>query len=125
MKTASGLLSVFLVTALILSRSVDASGTGTAAGEEKAGQEGSGEALSAAADSTAELFVPLTEKTSKSLVFPLTEEQAAMVRETSMLSSATPSLPASSQKPLCGCCRGERNKLMRRTNELPITAINR
>ena len=64
MKKASRFLSVFLVLVLILSCSAFASETGTAAGEEKA-----------------ELFVPLTEKTSKSLAFPLTEEQAALVEK--------------------------------------------
>ena len=81
MKTASRFLSVFLVLALVLSCSACASGTGSAAGEEEAGQEGTGEELSAEADSATELFVSLTEKTSKSLVFSLTEEQVAVVKK--------------------------------------------
>ena len=95
MKAASRFLSVFIVLALILSCSACASGTGTSAEEEKAGQEGNGtsdggekageegtgEELTAEMDSTTELFVPLTEKTSKSLTFPLTEEQAALVKK--------------------------------------------
>ena len=48
---------------------------------EEAGQEGTGEELSTEADSTTGLFVPLTEKTSKSLAFPLSEEQAAVVEK--------------------------------------------
>ena len=81
MKAASRLLSVFLVLALTLSCSACASGTDTAAGKEEAGQEGTREELSAEVDSTTELFLPLTEKTSKSLVFSLTEEQAAAVKK--------------------------------------------
>ena len=86
MKAASGFLAVFLVLALVLSCSACASGTGSAAGEEaageeKAGQEGTGEELSAGVDSTTELFLSLTEKTSKSLVFSLTEEQVAAVKK--------------------------------------------
>ena len=56
MKAASRLLSVFLVLALTLSCSACASGTDTAAGKEEAGQEGTGEELSAEADSTTGLF---------------------------------------------------------------------
>ena len=74
MKASSRFLSVFLVLVLMLSCSACASGTGTAAGAEKAGKEGTGENLSARADSTTELFLSLTEKTSKSLAFPLTKE---------------------------------------------------
>ena len=81
MKTASRFLSVFLVLALVLRCSACASGTGSAAGEEEAGQDGTGEELSAEADSATELFVSLTEKTSKSLVFSLTEEQVAVVKK--------------------------------------------
>ena len=81
MKAASRFLSVFLVLALVLSCSACASGTGTTAGEEKAGQGRTGEELSAGVDSTTELFLPLTEKTSKSLVFSLTEEQFAVVKK--------------------------------------------
>ena len=50
-------------------------------GSGQSGQQPVKEALSAGADSTTDLFVPLTEKTSKSLVFPLTEEQAALVEK--------------------------------------------
>lgn len=81
MKASSRFLSVFLVLAQMLSCSACASGTGTAAGEENAGKEGTGEELSVGADSTTELFLSLTEKTSKSLAFPLTEEQAAQVEK--------------------------------------------
>ena len=81
MKAASRFLSVFLALAVVFSCSACASGTDTAAGKEEAGQEGTGEELSAEVDSTTELFLPLTEKTSKSLVFPLTEEQAAAVKK--------------------------------------------
>lgn len=81
MKAASRLLSVFLVLALVLSCSACSSGADTAAGKEEAGQEGTGEELSAEVDSATELFMPLTEKTSKSLVFSLTEEQAAAVKK--------------------------------------------
>ena len=81
MKAASRFLSVFLVLALALSCSACTSGTDTAAGKEEIGQEGTGEELSAEVDSTTELFLSLTEKTSKSLVFPLTEEQAAAVKK--------------------------------------------
>ena len=92
MKAATRFLSAFLVLALMLSCSAYASGTGTAGGVEKAGEEGTreelsavegatGEELSAEADSTTGLFLPLTERTSKSLAFPLTEEQAALVRK--------------------------------------------
>lgn len=81
MKAASRLLSVFLVLALALSCSACSSGADTAAGKEEAGQEGTGEELSAEVDSATELFMPLTEKTSKSLVFSLTEEQAAAVKK--------------------------------------------
>ena len=88
MKAASRFLSAFLVLALILSCSACTSGTDTAAGEEEAAEE-----FVVGTDSTTELFVSLTEATRKSLVFPLTEEQAAP-------SSATPSSPVSSQKPL-------------------------
>lgn len=75
MKGISRFLSVFLVLALILSCSACASGTFTAPWEEEDVEE-----LIIGADSTTELFVPLTEKTSKSLAFPLSEEQAAQVR---------------------------------------------
>ncbi len=71
MKPASRFLSLFLVPVLMLSSSVCASGTAAAAGEE----------LSAGTDSTTGLFVSLTERTSKSLVFPLSEEQASMVKK--------------------------------------------
>ena len=81
MKAASRFLSVFLALAMVFSCSACASGTDTAAGKEEAGQEGTGEELSAEVDSTTELFLSLTEKTSKSLVFPLTEEQAAAVKK--------------------------------------------
>jgi hypothetical protein len=59
MKPASRFLSLFLVPVLMFSSSVCASGTAAAPGEE----------LSAGADSTTGLFVSLTERTSKSLVF--------------------------------------------------------
>ncbi len=81
MKASFRFLSLFFMLALILSCSACASGTGTAAGEEKAGQEGTGEELSVEMDSTTELFLSLTEKTSKSLSFSLTEEQAALVEK--------------------------------------------
>ena len=84
MKASSRFLSAFLVLALMLSCSAFASGTGTTAVtavEEKAGQEGTGEELFAGVDSTTELFLSLTEGTSKSLAFPLTEEQAALVEK--------------------------------------------
>ena len=71
MKPASRFLSLFLVPVLMFSSSVCASGTAAAPGEE----------LSAGADSTTGLFVSLTERTSKSLVFPLSEEQASMVKK--------------------------------------------
>ena len=76
MKAAPRFLSVFLVLALILSCNACASGTGTLTEEEGAEEE-----LPVEVDSTTELFVPLTEKTSKSLAFPLTEEQAAVVKK--------------------------------------------
>ena len=84
MKASSRFLSAFLVLALMLSCSAFASGTGTTAVtavEEKAGQEGTGEELFAGVDSTTELFLSLTEGTSKSLAFPLTEEQAALAEK--------------------------------------------
>ena len=81
MKASSRFLSIFLVLALMLSCIACASGTGTAAGEEKAGKGGTGEELSAGADSTAELFLSLTEKTSKSLAFPLTKEGVEFLGE--------------------------------------------
>lgn len=71
MKASSRLLSVVLALALILSSSACSAGTGTAAGEEPSG----------GGDSTNELFLPLTESTSKSLAFKLTEEQAAQVEK--------------------------------------------
>ena len=76
MKRISKFLSVFIVSALILSCSAYASGTFTAPLEEEDVEE-----LVIGADNTTELFLSLTEKTSKSLVFPLSEEQAAEVRE--------------------------------------------
>ena len=76
MKGISRFLSVFLVLALILSCSACTSGTFTAPGEEEDVEE-----IVIGADNTTELFVPLTEKTSKSLAFPLSEEQAAQVRK--------------------------------------------
>ncbi|MEE1039518.1 MAG: hypothetical protein U0L10_02225 [Lachnospiraceae bacterium] len=84
MKASSRFLSVFLVLALMLSCSACASGTGAAAGaeeagEEAAGEEAAGEGFSAEEKSTTGLFLALTESTSKSLAFPLTEEQAAQV----------------------------------------------
>ena len=94
MKAASGFLSVFLVLALILSCSGCASGTGTETGKVEAGQEETGGELSAGVDSTTDLFVPLTEKTSKSLVFPLTEEQAAQVEKAGLNSFASLNLIA-------------------------------
>lgn len=75
MKGISRFLSVFLVLALILSCSACASGSFTALREDDV------EELIIGADSTTELFVPLTEKISKSLVFPLSEEQAALVKK--------------------------------------------
>ena len=94
MKASSRFLSAFLVLALMLSCSAFASGTGTTAvtaveekagqegtGQEGTGEEGSGEELSAGVDSTTELFLSLTEGTSKSLAFPLTEEQAALAEK--------------------------------------------
>ena len=89
MKASSRFLSAFLVLALMLSCSAFASGTGTTAvtaveekaGQEGTGQEGTGEELSAGVDSTTELFLSLTEGTSKSLAFPLTEEQAALAEK--------------------------------------------
>ena len=75
MKAASRILSAFLALALTLSCSACASGTGTVAGE------GTEEEPTIEVDSTTELFVPLTERTSKSLAFPLTEEQAAEVKK--------------------------------------------
>ena len=93
MKASSRFLSLFLVIMMILSCSACAAATGAdtaagekttgeeAAGEETAGENTAGEDLSAGADSTTELFLPLTEKTSKSLAFPLTEEQAALVEK--------------------------------------------
>ena len=71
MKASSRLLSVFLALSLMLGSSACAAGTGTAGGEETSG----------GADSTTELFLPLTESTSKSLTFRLTEEQAAQVEK--------------------------------------------
>ena len=62
MKAASRFLSVFLALAMVFSCSACASGTDTAAGKEEAGQEGTGEELSAEVDSTTELFLSLTEK---------------------------------------------------------------
>ena len=81
MKASFRFLSIFLVLALMLSCSACASGTGTAAAEEKAGKGGTGEELSSGADSTAELFLSLTEKTSKSLAFPLTKEGVEFLGE--------------------------------------------
>ena len=86
MKASYRFLSLFLVLALMFSCSACASGTGTAAGAEEAGQEATGEeaageGLSAVEESTTRLFLSLTEKTSKSLAFPLTEEQAAQVKK--------------------------------------------
>ena len=49
MKAASRFLSVFLALAVVFSCSACASGTDTAAGKEEAGQEGTGEELSAEA----------------------------------------------------------------------------
>ena len=106
MKASSRFLSAFLVLALMLSCSAFASGTGTTAvtaveekagqegtgqegtGQEGTGEEGSGEELSAGVDSTTELFLSLTEGTSKSLAFPLTEEQAAIIEEAARLAQA-------------------------------------
>ena len=84
MKTLSGFLSAFLALALMLSCTVSATGTGTAstaAGVEEAEEEAAGEEVSAGADSTTGFFLSMTEKTSKSLAFPLTEEQAALARK--------------------------------------------
>ena len=75
MKGISRFLSVFLVLALILSCSACSSGTFTAPGEEDV------EELIIGGDNMPELFIPLTEKTSKSLVFTLSDEQADQVRK--------------------------------------------
>ena len=71
MKTSSGFLSVFLILSLILSLSACATQTGSDTGEQQSIQ----------VDSSTELFLSLTEKTSKSLIFPLTEDQAAKVKK--------------------------------------------
>ena len=71
MKASSGFLSVFLILSLILSLSACAAQTGSDTGEQQSVQ----------VDSSTELFLSLTEKTSKSLIFPLTEDQAAKVKK--------------------------------------------
>ena len=71
MKASSGFLSVFLVLSLILGLSACAGQTGTDTGEQQTVQ----------VDSSTELFWSLTEKTSKSLIFPLTEDQTAKVKK--------------------------------------------
>ena len=72
MKAFSRFLSVSLVFLLILICSTFAAQADTAAGEEPSIQE----------DSSSGLFLSLSEKTSKSLSFPLTEAQAAQVEKT-------------------------------------------
>ena len=69
MKGASGFLSVLLVLVLILGCNACALGNVNAAAEETTAEE-----LIIGADSTTELFIPLTEKTSKILDFPLSED---------------------------------------------------
>ena len=76
MKGASGFLSVLLVLVLILGCNACALGNVNAAAEETTAEE-----LIIGADSTTELFIPLTEKTSKILDFPLSEEQAEQVKK--------------------------------------------
>lgn len=71
MKTSSGFLSVFLILSLILSLSACTTQTGSDTGEQQSVQ----------VDSSTELFLSLTEKTSKSLIFHLTEDQAAKVKK--------------------------------------------
>ena len=71
MKAISRFLSVFLVLSLMISCSTFPAQTAVAAEEEP----------SIRADSSAGLFLSLTEKTCKSLTFPLTEDQAAQVEK--------------------------------------------
>ena len=71
MKTVSRFFSVFLAFSLMLSCSAFALQADTTAGEEHSMQE----------DSSSGLFLPLSEKTSQSLSFTLTEAQAAQVEK--------------------------------------------
>ena len=76
MKGISRFLSVFLVLALTLSCSACSSGIFSAAEEEENVEE-----LIIDGDNMPEVFIPMTEKTSKSLVFTLSDEQAAQVKK--------------------------------------------
>ena len=69
MKAFSRFLSMLLVLSLIPGCGASGSETGTETEEETTVQT----------DSTKALFLSMTESTSKSLVFPLTKEQAAQV----------------------------------------------
>ena len=71
MKAFSRFLSILLVLSLIPGCGASGSGAETDAEEETAVQT----------DSTEGLFLSMTESTSKSLVFPLTKEQAARVEQ--------------------------------------------
>ena len=76
MKGISRFLSIFLVLALTLSCSACSSGIFSAAEEEENVEE-----LIIDGDNMPEVFIPMTEKTSKSLVFTLSDEQAAQVKK--------------------------------------------
>ena len=89
MKASSRFLSFFLVLALMLGCSSRTARTDTAAGEgltdeaamEVFSNEAAGEVLPNEMDSTPGLFLALTERSSESLAFPLTEEQTARVEK--------------------------------------------
>ena len=89
MKASSRFLSFFLVLALMLGCSSRIDRTDTAAGEgltdeaamEVFSNEAAGELLPNEMDSTPGLFLALTERSSESLAFPLTEEQTARVEK--------------------------------------------
>ena len=76
MKGISRFMSVFLVLMLTLSCSACSSGSFTAGGEEENVEE-----LIIDGDNMPELFISMTENTSKSLVFTLSDEQAAQVKK--------------------------------------------
>ena len=76
MKRASKFLSVFLVLVLILNCSACSSGTDETTVEEEPVEE-----LIIGGNNSPELFISLTEKTSKSLIFTLSEKQAAQVKK--------------------------------------------